>query len=240
MLFQNSKVISSLNELNANKIFTNATITMLVFIVLLQTIQSMVSDREVVVAPPKYSDELIVSGRTANKEYKMQWAWSAAVMVGNINNENADQVLDFFKRMLSPYLMNEYLPKLRTQVQILKARKAESRFVIENGHYDPVNDVAFIWGKKTVRIKGSKKEPTPERWTFEFRIEPNNGAPVVTYYDGYNGLPKYKSDDYQPTYLPQFSQEMEAAFSSTKPDQINQRVLQSNTFSEANSQDEQN
>ena len=148
---------------------------------------------EVVVMPPTYSDTVVIEGNRANEHYMLQHAMGIASMVGNINERNVNFVVKTLLDMLSPFLRSSLEDGLNKEVQILKLRKASQQFVIEDMMYEPKNNLVWVWGTKTLTVKsGSKQE---ERWTYEFRIEPRNGAPKITHFDNYPGTPKQKNND---------------------------------------------
>lgn len=227
MNFSNSKVLASLDDINNRSFVTQVSLILLSMTVLVMSLNLIFEDRETVVAPPDYSEELIISGNKANKHYKLMWGYAIASWVGNITSRNADVVVEMVERMFSPYLQQHFLPVLKNDAIIIKARDAESTFRIEGGEYEPLNDVVFIWGKRKLKIPGSGGKEPEQRWTYEYRIGTLSGRPVISYYDAYQGLPKIKQSDYKADYLPIYPAEMKKAMASTNPAKFTENAIQS-------------
>ncbi|PTC00943.1 hypothetical protein C9975_04785 [Thalassospira xiamenensis] len=217
MKYKNSKVLASLKDLESIKKIQLMINSALAISVVMLTFMVAIEDTVAVVTPAHFSQELRVSHNQANEHYKVRWAWSAASLAGNINDKNADFVVDELGRMFSPYLKTAILPSIRREVQIVAARKAEQRFAIEDAIYEPQNDVVFIWGYRELRLDNNTT-PVKERWTYEFRIEPFTGRPAITHFDSYPGPPRSKNPKYKVEYNPMLPAELEDAIKSTNPE----------------------
>lgn len=171
-------------------------------------------DTQVIAIPPNFSQPLEVAGNVANKEYKLRWAVAAASIAGNLSKSNADFVLNQIDSMLSPYLRELILPSLKKEVQILIARDAEQSFVIKDAIYDPVKDLVWIWGDRTIKLKsGGNLSNLPQRWTYEFRVKPFAERAAITHFNSYKGLPKNRDVEYLVEENPMLSAELKKVIS---------------------------
>jgi conjugal transfer pilus assembly protein TraE len=190
---EESLVRMSMTDFEQSKKFNRMMIGGLTAICLCLTIMLTTKETEIVVMPAIYDQEIKVQGNRANEHYMTRHGFGIASLIGNINERNAPFVMTTMLDMMSPYLRSQLEDGLLKEVQILKIRKANQSFVIEDMMYEPKNNLIWVWGTKTLSIKsGSKAE---ERWTYELRIEPRNGSPVITHFDSYAGTPKQKNND---------------------------------------------
>ena len=186
-----SKVLKSVSEIQTNQ--TKDTIIKYGLLAIAGVLACALAfkDTEVIATPPNFTQPLVVAGNVANKEYKLRWAVAAASIAGNLSKDNADFVLNQLDSMLSPYLRQQILPSLKKEVQILIARDAEQTFVIKDAIYDPVKDLVWIWGDRTIKLKATANNINlPQRWTYEFRIKPFSERAAITHFNSYKGLPK--------------------------------------------------
>lgn len=192
-----SKVLKSIAEIKSISSHNKIVQYSLLGIVGLLSMTLAFKDTEVIAVPPNFNNPLVVAGNVANKEYKIRWAFSAAAIAGNISKQNADFVLGQLDGMLTPYLRQRIMPALKKEVQVLVARDAEQNFVIKDAIYDPEKDLVWIWGDRTIQIKGkSNKNVLPQRWTYEFRIEPFSERAAITHFNSYKGLPRNRDVEY--------------------------------------------
>lgn len=214
---KDSPTLKSVKDVNDSKKSQKTVNLILASSVLVLAFMVATEDTVAVVTPPQFSEELRVSQNQANEHYKVMWAFAGSALAGNINEDNAEFVVDQLGRMFSPYLKDAILPSIEREAQIVAARKAEQTFKIEDAIYEPKNDIVFVWGHKELEVDKSDK-PSSQRWTYEFRIEPFTGRPAITHFDSYPGPPKSKSPDYKVEYNPIISQEIKQAMESTNPD----------------------
>ncbi|MCO4319906.1 type IV conjugative transfer system protein TraE [Aliidiomarina quisquiliarum] len=146
---------------------------------------------EVIAIPPHMNDELRISGNRANEVYNLGWASFIAAQAGNINSNNADFVMGMMLDFMSPNLRSQTEDALRQEVQLLIGRGAEQRFSVDNAVYDPALNVAWVWGRRELRLPGVK--PRVSRWTYEIRVVPNGANPRITYLNAYEGTPKRRA-----------------------------------------------
>lgn len=204
MLKGKSKILKSVDDVKATRNMLIGINTILAVSVLLLGLVAMNQSTEVVVVPPEFDRELVIAGNTANEHYKVRWAFATAAIAGNINPRNVDFVMGQMENMFTPYLREEVLPQIRREAHILRSRDATQRFVIEDAIYDPVKDIVWIYGHRTIQLRNAPRNEvvTPTRWTYEFRVAPFSGRPAITHFDSYRGLPRNREPDYQVETLP--------------------------------------
>lgn len=188
-----SLIAMSMSDFEQSKKYNRMVIGGLTAICACLTFMLTTKETEVIVTPASYDQEIRIKGNRANEHYMTRHAFGVASMIGNISERNAPFVMNTMLGMMSPFLRSQLEDGLLKELQILKIRKAHQTFVIEDMMYEPKNNLVWVWGTKTLSVKsGSKAE---ERWTYEFRIEPRNGSPVITHFDSYAGIPKQKNKD---------------------------------------------
>jgi conjugal transfer pilus assembly protein TraE len=222
-----SLVGKSYRDFEQSKKFNRTVISALSIACAVLTIMVASKDTEIVVMPPSYDSELRVHGNQANEQYMLRHAMGIASLVGNVNERNIDFVVSTVEKMLSPFLQSNLEEGLRNEAQILKIRKASQTFVIEDMMYEPKNNLVWVWGTKTLKVHtGTEKK---ERFTYEFRIEANNGVPRITHYDAYAGIPKQKNnEEYTVDTSPFLTDALEKAKTGTDPDKAKFKVIKGN------------
>lgn len=158
---------------------------------LLLTISTFSTRTEVIAIPPHMNDEMRISGNRANEVFNLGWATFIASQAGNINSQNAEFVMGMMMDFMSPNLRSQTEDSLRQEVQLLIGRGAEQRFTIENAVYDPAMNVAWVWGRREIRL--ANVQPRVSRWTYELRVEPNGASPRITYLNAYEGTPRRRN-----------------------------------------------
>ncbi|MDN3384483.1 TraE/TraK family type IV conjugative transfer system protein [Pseudoalteromonas sp. APC 3358] len=209
-----SKVLKSVSEIKTNQ--TKNTIIQYGLLAIAGVLACALAfkDTEVIATPPNFTQPLVVAGNVANKEYKLRWAVAAASIAGNLSKDNADFVLNQLDSMLSPYLRQQILPSLKKEVQILIARDAEQTFVIKDAIYDPVKDLVWIWGDRTIKLKATANNINlPQRWTYEFRVKPFSERAAITHFNSYKGLPKNRDVEYLVEENPMLTAELKKVIS---------------------------
>ena len=209
-----SKVLKSVSEIQTNQ--TKDTIIKYGLLAIAGVLACALAfkDTEVIATPPNFTQPLVVAGNVANKEYKLRWAVAAASIAGNLSKDNADFVLNQLDSMLSPYLRQQILPSLKKEVQILIARDAEQTFVIKDAIYDPVKDLVWIWGDRTIKLKATANNINlPQRWTYEFRVKPFSERAAITHFNSYKGLPKNRDVEYLVEENPMLTAELKKVIS---------------------------
>ena len=181
-------------------------------------------DSEYIVTPPNYTKALHIKNGVGNQEYQQQFALSIAMMMGNIDSRNVDFVTGEVLKLMSPQLRSQTILTLKREAQLLKVRNASQTFVVEDMMFSARNNVMWVWGRKTLTNRSGEKDS--RRYTYEFRIEPINGYPRITYFSGYDGQPKKKDSKYVVPVNPYLTEALEqvketnpenATYSDTTP-----------------------
>jgi conjugal transfer pilus assembly protein TraE len=201
--------------LNTRK-YMSIGIAVLSVVVAILLITLLVKDTEYIVTPPNYTKELRISNGAGNQEYQQQFALSIALMIGNIDSRNVEFVTDQVLKLMSPQLRNQTETTLKREAQLLKVRKASQTFVVEDMMFSAKNNVMWVWGRKTLTNRSNDKDS--RRYTYEFRIEPINGYPRITYFSGYDGQPKKKDSKYVVPVNPYLTEDQEAVLETTIPE----------------------
>lgn len=211
-----SNIFKSVDDIKSTRRLLLGLLVLLSIAVVILASALVSKDTKVVVVPPDFNRELVVSNNAANEHYKVRWAFAAAAIAGNLSRRNVDFSLEQLNSMFTPYLRENVLPQIKREAHILKARDAKQSFVIEDAIFDPVKDLVWIYGNRTVEVKGGSPHSlaVPQRWTYEFRIAPFSGRPSITHFNSYKGLPKSRDLEYQVEPNPKLSQEIQEAVAS--------------------------
>ena len=188
----------------------------LVFIVGVLLLALLFKGSEYIVTPPSYTKTLHIKDGAGNQEYQQQFALSIALMMGNIDSRNVEFVTDEVLKLMSPQLRSQTALTLKREAQLLKVRKASQTFIIEDMMFSQKNNVVWVWGRKILTNRGGDKDS--RRYTYEFRIEPINGYPRITYFSGYDGQPKKKDSKYVVPVNEYLTEELEEVQRTTNPE----------------------
>jgi len=211
---KNSLIGKSISDYKSSLNTSRITIAALSVACVFLAYGTITKDRETIAVPPEFTEEIRIANNQANEHYKVRWAWSLASLAGNTNKDNAGFFIEQFRLMLSPYLRNEMTGMLKEEARMLQLRGVKQSFVIEDAIYDPVKDLVWVTGMRTMKTGSSEKT---SRWTYEVRITARNGKPYVTHFNAYEGAPMVKDEEYQVTPNPFLSDQLQEAIRTTKP-----------------------
>lgn len=176
-------------DLKKARLMYRITIAALSVAVLFLVVMVSGKKTEVVVMPPDYYEPVIVDGNYANHSYTAGHAIAIAVMLGNISPRNVDFVTEKFMRMLSPRLQSMLTNALDTEAKLLVRRRARQTFEVDDVMFRNADNIVWIWGTKSTTVGANTAKDT---FTYEFRLEPNNGIPKITHFDAYPGKPQIR------------------------------------------------
>lgn len=176
--------------------------------------KSSTVEQTTVVLPFEFSEEIRISGNQANEHFKVRWAWSAASLAGNIDRNNAEFVVQQLRLMMSPFLRNEIGPMMFEEARMMQLRGVRQTFTIEDVIYDPAKDLVWVIGQRTLHASGQTERS--RRWTYELRIEANNGRPYITHFNTYEGAPR-PQDMNEITPNPFLSDDLQRAINAARP-----------------------
>lgn len=177
------------SDLKQAKLMYRMTIAALSIAILILVIMLQGKKTEVVVMPPDYYEPVIVDGSYANRSYTASHALAIAVMLGNISPRNVDFVTEKFMKMLSPRLQSMLYGALDTEAKLLLRKRARQTFEVDDVMFRNEDNLVWVWGTKTTMVGPNSAK---DSFTYEFRLEPNNGIPKITHFDAYPGKPNIK------------------------------------------------
>ncbi|WP_028113082.1 TraE/TraK family type IV conjugative transfer system protein [Ferrimonas kyonanensis] len=139
------------------------------------------------VIPQNFDGIIEIKEGEANQIYNTSFALSFTQLVANISPRSVDKIIESLEPSLSPALQATLPAELEKQATIIKARKVQQVFLLDNIYYDEITETVYVFGNKLSFVKG---EPAGKAlWTYEWRIKPNSGRPRIMHYDSYAGKP---------------------------------------------------
>jgi len=176
--------------------------------------KSSTVEQEIIVLPFEFNEEIRISGNQANEHFKVRWAWSVAALAGNVERNNAEFVVQQLRLMMSPYLRNQIGPMMFEEARMMQLRGVRQTFVIEDVIYDAAKDLVWVIGQRALHAAGQTERS--RRWTYELRIEANNGRPYITHFNTYEGAPR-PQDMQEIAPNPFLSDELQQAINAARP-----------------------
>lgn len=153
------------------------------------------------------TEEISVKGSWANEGFKKLHAQAFSELLGNINPNNVRFVKERFLASATPYIQQQFSEELDRQVAIIRARKMDQKFIMEDSYYDEYQDVVWVWGSREITLPN--QTPLKEVWTYEWRIGVNAGMPKISYFSQYKGKPNTRQQKVVPAdEVPQLSDDM--------------------------------
>jgi len=161
-------------------------------ICLLLVVTLVIKDETVVVVPWNIANPISISGSAANEEYQKQFAFSVALLAGNVDPINVNFVTDTLSDMLSPFLRSQIRPTLIEEAKLIKLKQVTQSYTVKDMMYSPRNKLVWVWGEKKVvpNKSSSERSAKVDTWTYEIRIEPKDGHPRITHFRSYKGTPR--------------------------------------------------
>ncbi|PZQ48812.1 MAG: hypothetical protein DI556_13435 [Rhodovulum sulfidophilum] len=104
----------------------------------------------VVLVPPYTYDEIRFVEGKANQEYYRSWAWSNAMLLGNLDPSNVEFVRGELQRIASTRLYSEIEAKISAEMENISRDKAVIQFSPRTITYDPNLDLYFVSGRQTL------------------------------------------------------------------------------------------
>jgi conjugal transfer pilus assembly protein TraE len=184
----NVNLKKSFSETMASRNMAQVTNMLLGVAVVFLAGKAMFTTPTTVVTPPAFTQEFTIQGDKVSDPYKISWALYVANTIGNTNQRNIDFNKDVITSMLSPNLQDQIGDKMERAAEILRTRKVNQAFNIEDTRYDSRNDIVYVWGKKIVTAL--RQEPITSNWTVEVQVQSSNGSPKITYLKQYRGNPR--------------------------------------------------
>lgn len=178
----------SFSETMASRNMAQVTNILLGIAVMFLAGKSMFTTPTNIVTPPNFTKEFTIQGNEVSDPYKISWAIYVANTIGNTNQRNIEFNKSVITSMLSPNLQDQIGGKMDRAAEILRTRKVNQAFNIEDTRYDSNNDIVYVWGKKVVTAL--RQTPITSNWTVEVQVKSSQGSPKITYLKQYRGNPK--------------------------------------------------
>lgn len=173
-----------------SKVSTN---TILLLIILGQTIHILTLEKETILTPPYLMEEARVSRNSASKEYLEPFAYWLVGTVSSIVPGNADEAYKWLEKFFS----KDIWVNLGPQILAIKNNpnfngvNMTSYFVVQGIEYEPRTEKFYVYGKLTsAQYRNGKVQPFRSIYaTYEVKMEMKNFIPTVTYWYPYEGVP---------------------------------------------------
>lgn len=145
-------------------------------------------DEAVILVPP-YQNETIefINGR-ANQEFYSQWAWSVAMLTGNISPGNAKFVRGELERISTPQLYRKLMDTIDTELEGIVRDNAVITFSPREITYDPEINRFFVTGLQQTGGPGVKV-PVQKQITYEMGFSTERLRVYLASYSVYEGRP---------------------------------------------------
>jgi hypothetical protein len=150
---------------------------------------SMATRDEAVILVPPFQHETIefINGR-ANKDYYQQWAWSVAMLAGNITPGNADFVRGELERIATPTLYRRLMSTVDVEIQNIVRDNAIVTFSPREVIYDPALNRFFVTGTQSIGGPGLRR-PIDKQMTYELGFTTERLRIYLDSYSIYSGKP---------------------------------------------------
>lgn len=146
-------------------------------------------EREIVLVPPKFSEEITLTQDKASSGYKNSWSVYVAGLVGNIHPGNADFIAEQLSSLLDARLYHQFRGQLASEVSEIMERRISVSYKPREVRDDPESGKTFVVGDREVVVPGA--EPTrDESFVYEFTWEIRGRVPLLTHFDYYKGAPR--------------------------------------------------
>ena len=150
---------------------------------------ALVMQPETVVLVPPYTYETIrfVEGK-ANQEYYRSWAWSNAMLLGNLDPSNIEFVRGELQRIASTRLYSDIEAKISAEMENIIRDKAVIQFSPRSIVYDPNLDLYFVTGRQTLGGPAGKAIAAKEI-TYEMGFTTTRNRIFLDEFRVYDGQP---------------------------------------------------
>ncbi|RWR30556.1 hypothetical protein D2T29_12860 [Sinirhodobacter populi] len=146
-------------------------------------------DEAVILVPPfQNADIEFVNGR-ANQEYYSQWAWSVAMLTGNLTPGNAAFVRNQLQSLATPGLYRKMMETVAAELQQVVRDNAVITFSPRDIIFDPELNHFFVTGAQEAGGPGVKN-PARKQLTYELGFTTERLRVSLNYYDVYEGKPR--------------------------------------------------
>ena len=145
-------------------------------------------DEAVILVPPFQNESIeFINGR-ANREFYSQWAWSTAMMTGNITPGNAAFVRGELQRISTPALYRKLMETIDVELQNIVRDNAVVTFSPREITYDPELERFFVTGSQQISGPGVRKA-IEKQVTYELGFTTERLRVYLSSYSVYEGKP---------------------------------------------------
>ena len=145
-------------------------------------------DEAVILMPPLQHETIeFINGR-ANREFYSQWAWSTAMMAGNLTPGNASFVRGELQRIATPELYRKLMETLDIELQNIVRDNAVVTFSPREVIYDPELERFFVTGSQQISGPGVRN-PIEKQVTYELGFVTERLRIYLSSYAVYDGKP---------------------------------------------------
>lgn len=168
--------------------FQRVIILCLLGVVLLLSINAIMKDKTVVIAPPELAKAVEVSRSSASQDYLETWSWSVAMLLGNVTPANTDLVHKGLEPVLAPDIFHGVMQSVEASLAEIKRDRITARFDPRKLTYERATERYFVTGYRVVT--GPSSDDKREEATYEMRWEVRNFRPQLTAITNYAGGPQ--------------------------------------------------
>ncbi len=145
-------------------------------------------DEAVILVPPFQNETIeFINGR-ANKEFYSQWAWSVAMLAGNITPGNANFVRGELQRISTPQLYRKLMQTIDMELQNIIRDNAVVTFSPREVTYDPELGRFFVTGMQSLGGPGVRNA-IEKQMTYELGFTTERLRVYLNHYAVYEGKP---------------------------------------------------
>ncbi|WP_353251174.1 TraE/TraK family type IV conjugative transfer system protein [Salinisphaera sp. T31B1] len=139
----------------------------------------------VTLVSPTLKTEAWVGIDNAQQDYKTSWALYLSQLLGNVTPGNAQFIVDAIGPLLDPEIYQQTVAAIHRQAEQITQDGVTLRFQGRKVQYETTSKKAFVQGYSYVSGNSGEEERTTR--TYEFVIQIQDYAPLITDIDTYEG-----------------------------------------------------
>jgi conjugal transfer pilus assembly protein TraE len=183
-----SKFLETWEGALAENRFSRIVIVLLLVALILVSIKAFSQQAVVTIQPYTLKGEAWITENNASQSYKESWAMMLSALTGNVTPGTVDFVKQRIEPLLSPEIYQNVIDAIEVQALHIQNDRVSMRFEPRSVEYEPATDKVFVYGYS--HLQGATGDPTREDRTYEYIIEMQEYAPMVTHIDTYSGRPR--------------------------------------------------
>lgn len=184
----------------SNKMLLFAVLALSIAVLMLAW-KTLGSHDRIVLTPPYIDGKMEIAWNSANQNYFKGLSFSIATNVGNITPDTSTFVLDNLALLMSKDVYSRVKPQILAYIndEAFKRGTVFSYFSPTRVYYEDKVDKVFVTGILTteamsVSSESSGRRMTTKAVTYEMKWAMNNGRPVMTEFNSYEGKTPRTSD----------------------------------------------